>query len=194
MKRLLISAAVVATSFSLQAQTKWVIDPVHSSVNFNIEHLVISEVEGKFKTYNGTISATKPDLTDAVIDFAVDIKSIDTDNDMRDKHLISPDFFEADKYPQMTFKSTSLKKLSGNKYLLSGNLTIHGITKPAKFDVTYGGTAKDSYGNTKAGFKAKSVINRYDYGLKYNSLTEAGGATLGREVEIDLKLQFAQAK
>ncbi|HEX8378829.1 MAG TPA: YceI family protein, partial [Pedobacter sp.] len=165
MKRLLISAAVVATSFSLQAQTKWVIDPVHSSVNFNIEHLVISEVEGKFKTYNGTISATKPDLTDAVIDFAVDIKSIDTDNDMRDKHLISPDFFEADKYPQMTFKSTSLKKLSGNKYLLSGNLTIHGITKPAKFDVTYGGTAKDSYGNTKAGFKAKSVINRYDYGL-----------------------------
>jgi polyisoprenoid-binding protein YceI len=194
MKRLLISAAVVATSFSLQAQTKWVIDPVHSSVNFNIEHLVISEVEGKFKTYNGTISATKPDLTDAVIDFAVDIKSIDTDNDMRDKHLISPDFFEADKYPQMTFKSTSLKKLSGNKYLLSGNLTIHGITKPAKFDVTYGGTAKDSYGNTKAGFKAKSVINRYDYGLKYNSLTEAGGATLGKEVEIDLKLQFAQAK
>jgi polyisoprenoid-binding protein YceI len=194
MKRLLISAAVVATSFSLQAQTKWVIDPVHSSVNFNIEHLVISEVEGKFKTYNGTISATKPDLTDAVIDFAVDIKSIDTDNDMRDKHLISPDFFEADKYPQMTFKSTSLKKLSGNKYLLSGNLTIHGVTKPAKFDVTYGGTAKDSYGNTKAGFKAKSVINRYDYGLKYNSLTEAGGATLGKEVEIDLKLQFAQAK
>jgi polyisoprenoid-binding protein YceI len=194
MKQLLISAAIIAFSFSLKAQTKWVIDPVHSSVNFNIEHLVISEVEGKFKTYNGTISTSKPDLTDAIINFDIDVKSIDTDNDMRDKHLVSPDFFEADKYPQMTFKSTSLKKLSGNKYLLSGNLTIHGITKPAKFDVTYGGTAKDSYGNTKAGFKAKSVINRYDYGLKYNSLTEAGGATLGKEVEIDLKLQFAQAK
>ncbi|HEY0055864.1 MAG TPA: YceI family protein [Pedobacter sp.] len=194
MKRLLISAAIIATSLNLKSQTKWVIDPVHSSVNFNIEHLVISEVEGKFKTYNGTISAAKPDLSDAAINFDIDVKSIDTDNDMRDKHLVSPDFFEAEKYPKMTFKSTSLKKVSGNKYVLNGNLTIHGITKPAKFDVTYGGTAKDSYGNTKAGFKAKSIINRYDYGLKYNSLTEAGGATLGKEVEIDLKLQFAQAK
>ncbi|MBC8054030.1 MAG: YceI family protein [Sphingobacteriaceae bacterium] len=194
MKTLLIAAALSASTFALNAQTKWVIDPVHSSVNFNIEHLVISEVEGKFKTYEGSISAAKPDLTDAVIDFAIDVNSIDTDNDMRDKHLIAPDFFDAAKYPKMTFKSTSFKKVSGNKYVLNGNLTIHGITKPAKFDVTYGGTAKDGYGNIKAGFKAKGAINRFDYGLKYNSLTEAGGATLGKEVEIDLKLQFAKAK
>lgn len=194
MKSSLIAVALVASALSLKAQTKWVIDPVHSSVNFNIEHLVISEVEGKFKTYNGTISATKPDLTDAVIDFTVDVNSIDTDNEMRDKHLIAADFFDAEKYPKMTFKSTSLKKVSGNKYVLNGNLTIHGITKPAKFDVIYGGTAKDGYGNTKAGFKAKGIINRFDYGLKYNGLTEAGGATLGKEVQIDLKLQFAQAK
>lgn len=194
MKSSLIAVALIASSLGLKAQTKWVIDPIHSSVNFNIEHLVISEVEGKFKTYNGTISAVKPDLTDAVIDFTVDVNSIDTDNDMRDKHLIAADFFDAEKYPKMTFKSTSLKKVSGNKYVLNGNLTIHGITKPAKFDVIYGGTAKDGYGNTKAGFKAKGVINRFDYGLKYNGLTEAGGATLGKEVQIDLKLQFAQAK
>lgn len=194
MKSSLIAVALIASSLGLKAQTKWVIDPIHSSVNFNIEHLVISEVEGKFKTYNGTISAAKPDLTDAVIDFTVDVNSIDTDNDMRDKHLIAADFFDAEKYPKMTFKSTSLKKVSGNKYVLNGNLTIHGITKPAKFDVIYGGTAKDGYGNTKAGFKAKGVINRFDYGLKYNGLTEAGGATLGKEVQIDLKLQFAQAK
>ena len=194
MKSSVLALAIIASSLGLKAQTKWVIDPVHSSVNFNIEHLVISEVEGKFKTYNGTITASKADLTDAVIDFAIDVNSIDTENEMRDKHLVAPDFFDAAKYPKMTFKSTSFKKVSGNKYLLSGNLTIHGITKPAKFDVTYGGTAKDGYGNTKAGFKAKGVINRFDYGLKYNSLTEAGGATLGKEVEIDLKLQFAQAK
>ncbi len=194
MKSSLIAVAIIASSLSLKAQTKWVIDPVHSSVNFTIEHLVISEVEGKFKTYNGTIAAAKPDLTDAKIDFTVDVNSIDTDNDMRDKHLTSADFFDAEKYPKMTFKSTSLKKLSGNKYVLNGNLTIHGITKPAKFDVTYGGTAKDGYGNTKAGFKSKGVINRFDYGLKYNALTEAGGAALGKDVEIDLKLQFAQAK
>lgn len=194
MKSSLIAVALIALSLGLKAQTKWVIDPIHSSVNFNIEHLVISEVEGKFKTYNGTISAAKPDLTDAVIDFSVDVNSIDTDNEMRDKHLIAADFFDAEKYPKMTFKSTSLKKVSGNKYVLNGNLTIRGITKPAKFDVIYGGTAKDGYGNTKAGFKGKGVINRFDYGLKYNGLTEAGGATLGKEVQIDLKLQFAQAK
>lgn len=194
MKSSVLALAIIASSLGVKAQTKWVIDPVHSSVNFNIEHLVISEVEGKFKTYNGTITASKADLTDAVINFAIDVNSIDTENEMRDKHLVAPDFFDAAKYPKMTFKSTSFKKISGNKYVLSGNLTIHGITKPAKFDVTYGGTAKDGYGNTKAGFKAKGVINRFDYGLKYNSLTEAGGATLGKEVEIDLKLQFAQAK
>jgi len=194
MKSTVIALAIVASSLGLKAQTKWVIDPIHSSVNFNIEHLVISEVEGKFRTYNGSITSAKPDLTDATIEFAVDVNSIDTENDMRDKHLVSADFFDTEKYPKMTFKSTSFKKLSANKYLLSGNLTIHGITKPAKFNVTYGGTAKDGYGNTKAGFKATTTINRFDYGLKYNSLTEAGGATLGKEVEIDLKLQFAQAK
>lgn len=194
MKSTLIALSLVASTFSLSAQTKWVIDPIHSSVNFNIEHLVISEVEGKFNKYNGTISTAKPDLTDAVIEFSIDVNSIDTDNEMRDKHLIADDFFDAAKYPKMTFKSTSFKKVSANKYVLTGNLTIHGITKPAKFDVTYGGTAKDGYGNVKAGFKAKGIINRFDYGLKYNSLTEAGGATLGKDVEIDLKLQFAQAK
>lgn len=195
MKTTLIALVLISASFlNVNAQTKWVIDPVHSSVNFTIEHLVISEVEGKFKTYNGTILASKPDLTDAAIAFEVDVKSIDTDNEMRDKHLIGNDFFDADKYPKMSFKSTSFKKISGNKYVLNGNLTMHGVTKPIKFDVTYGGTAKDSYGNTKAGFKAKGTVNRYDYGLKYNSVTEAGGATLGKVVDIDLKLQFAQAK
>ena len=195
MKTSLIALLLISASFlHTKAQTKWVIDPVHSSVNFTIEHLVISEVEGKFKTYTGTILTSKPDLTDAAIAFEIDVKSIDTDNEMRDKHLIGSDFFDGDTYPKMTFKSTSFKKVSGNKYVLNGNLTLHGVTKPVKFDVTYGGTAKDGYGNTKAGFKAKGVINRFDYGLKYNSVTEAGGATLGKEVDIDLKLQFAQAK
>jgi polyisoprenoid-binding protein YceI len=194
MKKTVILLAFITTVLGAQAQTKWTVDPIHSSVKFNIEHLVISEVEGKFKTYNGTINSSKADLTDAVIDFSVDVNSIDTDNDMRDKHLTSADFFDAAKYPKLTFKSTSFKKISGNKYLLTGNLTMHGVTKPVKLDVTYGGTAKDGYGNIKAGFRATGKINRYDYGLQYNSLTEAGGATLGKEVEIDLKLQFAQVK
>ena len=97
MKSSLIAVAILASSISLNAQTKWTIDPVHSSVNFNIEHLVISEVEGKFKTYNGSITAAKADLTDAVIEFAVDVNSIVTENEMRDKHLTSADFFDAAK-------------------------------------------------------------------------------------------------
>ncbi len=194
MKSTVIALAIIASSLGLKAQTKWVIDPAHSSINFIIEHLVISEVDGKFKTYNGNLNAANPDFKDAKIDFTVDVNSINTENELRDKHLIAPDFFDAAQYPKITFKSTSFKKLSGNKYLLNGHLTMHGVTKPVKFDVTHGGVAKDPYGNTKAGFKAKGVINRYDYGLKYNKLTEAGGAALGKEVEIDLKLQFAQAK
>ncbi|RYE16770.1 MAG: YceI family protein, partial [Sphingobacteriaceae bacterium] len=153
-----------------------------------------SEVEGNFKKFNGTLTNTKPDFTDAAVDFTIDINSVDTDSEMRDKHLKGDDFFNAEKYPNMVFKSTSMKKLAGNKYALMGNLTIRNVTKPVKFDVTYGGTAKDGYGNTKAGFKASTVINRFDYGLKWNTATEAGGATVGKDVTIDMKLEFAQAK
>jgi len=155
---------------------------------------VISDVEGRFKKFNGTIKTAKPDFVDATVAFNVDVTSVYTDNDGRDKHLKSDDFFNAEQYPAMTFKSTSFKKISGNKYELKGNLTIRNVTKPVKFDVTYGGTTKDPWGNTKSGFKAKTTINRFDYGLKWNTLTEAGGATVGKDVDIDLKLEFAQAK
>jgi polyisoprenoid-binding protein YceI len=194
MKKLLliaVAALVQAVSFG---QTKWNVDNVHSSVKFSVSHLVISEVEGSFKKFAGTLASAKPDFTDAEINFTADVNSIDTDNEMRDKHLKSDDFFNAAQYPEMTFKSTSFKKLSGNKYELYGNLTIRNITKPVKFDVVYGGTAKDGYGNTKAGFKATTVINRFDYNLKWNNLTEAGGATVGKDVTLDLKLEFGQAK
>lgn len=194
MKKLIIAAALVLSQSALFAQTKWNVDPSHSSAKFTVTHLVISEVEGNFKKFNGTLTNTKPDFTDAVVDFTIDINSVDTDSEMRDKHLKSDDFFNAEKYPNMTFKSTSMKKLAGNKYALMGNLTIRSVTKPVKFDVTYGGTAKDAYGNTKVGFKASTIINRFDYGLKWNTATEAGGATVGKDVTIDMKLEFAQAK
>ncbi|WP_299289649.1 YceI family protein [uncultured Mucilaginibacter sp.] len=194
MKKLMIAAALVLTQSALFAQTKWNVDPAHSSAKFTVTHLVISEVEGNFKTFKGTMVNTKPDFTDANVDFSIDVASINTDNEMRDKHLKSDDFFNTEKYPNMIFKSTSMKKLAGNKYTLTGNLTIRDVTKPVKFDVTYGGTAKDAYGNTKVGFKANTVINRFDYGLKWNAATEAGGATVGKDVTIDLKLEFAQAK
>jgi polyisoprenoid-binding protein YceI len=194
MKKFLSIALLTAFSTTSFAQSTWNVDNAHSSVKFSVSHLVISEVEGAFKKFTGSYVTAKPDLSDAKINFNVDINSIDTDNANRDKHLKSDDFFNAAEYPQMTFTSTSITKLSDNKYALYGNLTIRNTTKPIKFDVVYGGTAKDGYGNTKAGFKATTIINRFDYNLKWNNLTEAGGATVGKDVTLDLKLEFGQAK
>lgn len=177
-----------------EAQTKWNLDNSHSNVKFTVTHMVISEVEGSFKTFSGSMTASKPDFTDAKIEFSVNIAGINTDNEQRDNHLKADDFFNAEKYPAMTFKSVSMKKLAGNKYELTGDLTIRDVTKRVKFAVTYGGTAKDPWGNTKAGFKATSTINRFDYGLKWNTLMEAGGAMVSSDVVININAEFVQAK
>jgi polyisoprenoid-binding protein YceI len=200
MKRIIqnLSALLLLTFFSVNAiaQTakNWKLDNLHSNVKFTITHLVISEVDGSFKTFEGSISNTKDDFSDASINFSVDVASVNTDNASRDGHLKGDDFFNAEAYPKMTFKSTSFKKKSGNQYTLTGDLTIRNVTKKVTFDVTYGGTAKDGYGNTKAGFKATGKINRLEYGLKWNTLTEAGGAVVGKDVSIQLNLQFALSK
>jgi polyisoprenoid-binding protein YceI len=194
MKKLFILMVLGLSQIALFGQTKWSIDAVHSSVKFTVNHLVISEVEGNFKKFTGSISSDKPDFEGSAVDFSVDVNSISTDNDMRDKHLKSPDFFDVEKFPSMTFKGTSFKKLSGNKYELAGDLTMHGVTKPVKFSVTYGGTINDGMGNTKAGFKATAVIDRFDYGLKWSKATEAGGLVVGKEVTIDVKLELVKAK
>ncbi len=194
MKKVILAAVAVAAVFSAKAQDSWTVDKTHSSVNFSVTHLVISEVDGQFKSFEGKVVAKSPDFVGANISFTVDVNSISTDNDMRDNHLKSDDFFNAAKYPKMTFKSTSFTKVSGNKYALTGDLTIRDVTKRVTFDVTYGGTVKDGYGNTKAGFKATTVINRFDYGLKWNALTEAGGATVGQDVTITINVELAKDK
>lgn len=189
-----ILASMVLTAGAFAQSSTWKTDASHSNVKFAVTHLVVSEVEGYFKTFAGTLVSAKPDFSDAAINFSVDINSINTDNEGRDKHLKSDDFFNAEKFPQMTFKSTSLKKVSDKKYVLEGDLTIRDITKRVKFDVVYGGTIKDPWGNIKAGFKATGAINRFDYNLKWNSVTEAGGAVVSKEVAITLNLEFAQQK
>jgi polyisoprenoid-binding protein YceI len=194
MRKLILVSVFSLWQIVIFAQTKWNVDFAHSSIKFTVTHLVISEVDGSFKSYTGSVTSTSPDFNDAVIDFTIDVNSISTDNDMRDKHLKSPDFFDAEKFPQISFKSASFKKVAGNKYELDGDLTMHGITKPVKFDVTYGGTVKDPYGNTKAGFKATTTINRFDYNLKWNALTEAGGAVVSQDVVINVKMELGQAK
>lgn len=188
------AASVLATAGTI-AQTSWAVDPVHSNVKFAVTHLVISEVEGNFKVFSGILrSSNGADFSKAEVDFTVDATSVNTENEMRDNHLRSEDFFNAQKFPAMRFKSTSWKKIDETNYLLEGDLTIRDITKHVLFTVTYGGTMTDGYGNIKAGFKASTVINRFDYGLKWNALTEMGGATVGQDVRINLNLQFVQQK
>lgn len=176
------------------AQTTWVVDDVHSNVRFSVSHLIISEVEGSFKVYSGALAFENADLANAKVDFAVDVASINTENVMRDGHLKSDDFFNAEQFPKMTFKSVAWKKLDDKRYELEGDLTIRDITRRVTFAVVFGGTIKDPWGNVKAGFKATTTINRFEYGLKWNGLTEAGGMTVGKDVAIVLNLEFTQNK
>lgn len=173
--------------------TKWVIDKTHSSIVFSVSHMVVSETEGYFKIFDGSMENTKPDFSDAKINFTIDVNSLNTESDSRDKHLKSDDFFNVEKYPTIKFESTSFKPVSGKKYKLTGNLTIRDVTKPVTFDVTYGGSISTSKGN-KAGFKATTTINRFDYNLKWNNATETGGLVVGKEVEITVKVELNEVK
>lgn len=177
---------------SVNDVTKWTIDKAHSGVKFAVTHLVVSEIEGSFKVFDGSMENTKPDFSDAKVSFTVDVNSINTDNEMRDKHLKSDDFFNAEKYPLMKFTSTSFTPAGGNKYKLSGNLTIRDITKPVVFDVTYGG-AVNAMGGTRMGFKAKTTIDRFDYNLKWNKQVEAGGLVVSKEVDITINVELKKS-
>ena len=176
-----------------QVPTKWKLDKGHSNVRFTVTHMVVSEVDGAFKIYDGSLEHTKADFSDAKVAFSVDVASVNTDNERRDGHLKGDDFFSADKFPQMKFESTSWKPLGNNKYKVDGNLTIRDVTKPVSFDVTYGGTITTAQG-AKAGFKAKTTINRFDYNLKWDRATEAGGLVVGKDVEVTINTEFNQVK
>jgi polyisoprenoid-binding protein YceI len=186
--------ALMAAGTQLVNAADWTADLSHSKVRFSISHMAVSETDGSFKVYDAKVSSEAADFSDAKIEFTIDVNSINTDNDMRDGHLKGEDFFNAAKYPKMTFKSVSFKKVSGNKYILEGDLTIKDVTKRVKFDVVYGGTVKDPYGNTKAGFKVTGIVDRYAFGLKYNALTEAGGAMIGQEVNFVVNLELQKQK
>ncbi len=174
----------------VQAVT-WTIDKYHTDVRFSVSHLVVSDVDGRFKSFDGGMTSAKPDFSDAAINFTVDVNSINTDNENRDKHLQSDDFFNAAKFPQIKFVSKSFQSLGSSKYKLTGDLTIRDVTKPVTFDVTYGGTVTSaSMGGTYAGFKAKTTINRFDYNLKWDKTTEAGGLVVGKDVEITLNISM----
>lgn len=191
MKKLSLAIALFSIVL-VNAQSTWNFDASHSSVRFAVDHMVISEVEGKFTSFEGTVESSKEDFSDAKINFKIDVNSVDTDNEKRDGHLKNEDFFDTPKYPEMTFESTSVEKLKEGKYNLTGNLTLHGVTKEITLAMNYGGTVKDPWGNTRAGLKVTGSLNRTDFGLKYNSTLEAGGLMLGEEVELSCKMELVK--
>ncbi|PTQ93566.1 polyisoprenoid-binding protein YceI [Mucilaginibacter yixingensis] len=172
--------------------TKWVLDPMHSEVQFKVKHLVISTVTGSFKSFEGSFEANEEDFSDAQIEFSLDVDSIDTNQEQRDGHLKAGDFFDVENHPKITFKSTSFTKTGDDEYKLAGDLTIKGVTKPVNLNVEHGGIATDFYGNTKAGFEVTGKINRKDFGLTWDGITEAGSIVLGDEIKLIINTQFAK--
>jgi len=171
--------------------TNWVIDPTHSEIQFKVKHMVITTVTGSFTEFNGSAESAD-DFENASIRFEADVHSINTNNEQRDGHLKGPDFFEADKYPKLSFTSTKFTKTGDDQFELTGDLTIKGVTKPVSLAVEYTGTVKDPYGQTKAGFELKGKINRKDFGLTWHVLTEAGGALVSDEVRLEANLQLVK--
>lgn len=175
-----------------QAATKWVIDPLHSEVQFKVKHLMVSTVTGSFAQYEGTVEMAGDDFEDAQIQFSADIDSISTGNEQRDGHLKSGEFFDAEQFPKLTFESTGMSKTGDDTYNLRGNLTLHGVTKPVTLKAEYGGQMVDFYGQTKAGFEVTGTIKRKEFGLVWDGVTEAGGVVLSDDVRLVMNIQVTK--
>lgn len=178
---------------AVATKTKWNIDPTHTEVQFKVKHLVISTVTGFFKKFSGSVETESDDFDGATVSFSLDTTSVDTNQADRDAHLKSPDFFSSEQYPSIDFKNGILKKVNDNEYVLSGPLTIRDVTKEVKLNVELGGIMNDPWGNTKAGFEVNGKINRKDFGLNWNTVTEAGGVLVGEEVKLHINVQVAKA-
>lgn len=166
------------------------IDTVHSEIGFKVKHLMISSASGVFKTFDATVDAEKEDFSDAKINFEADVASIDSKNVQRDEHLKSEDFFNAEKFPKLTFVSKSISKKSDVEFELRGDLTIRDVTKEVDLDVEYNGTVKDPWGQLKAGFEINGKISRNDFGLKWSAVTEAGGLVVGDEIKLHMNIEM----
>lgn len=179
---------------STDTKTLWNIDTSHSEIQFKVKHLVISTVTGSFKSYNARVETPEDEsFEEAEVSFEAGINSISTNDEDRDTHLKSDDFFNAEEHPKLTFKSTAIEKTGDNEYKITGNLTIRDVTKEVKLKAIHGGTVVDPYGQTKAGFEVTGTINRKEFGLKWSAVTEAGNMVVGNEVKLILNVQFVKA-
>lgn len=174
--------------------TKWVSDPTHSEILFKIKHLMITNVKGEFRNFSVSMDTEGEDFSNGKTTVEIEADSIFTNNNDRDNHLKSADFFEAEKFPKLKFKSTAFSKLDEENYQLKGLLTIKEVSKEIALDVEFGGLMKDPYGNEKAGFSVSGKINRKDWGLNWNAALEAGGVMVSEEVRINAEIQLVKQK
>jgi polyisoprenoid-binding protein YceI len=176
------------------ATTTWNLDPTHSHAEFKVKHMMISNVKGSFSGLAGKLVEDTVSPTGSSLDASISVSSLSTGDVQRDGHLKSADFFDAEKFPQMTFKSTKVEKKGEEDYAVTGDLTIHGVTKPVTFAVEGPSQpGKDPYGNIRIGLSATTKINRKDFGLSWNAALETGGILIGEDVQISLEVQFIKA-
>lgn len=190
-----ISAIIALALPGLAAASNWTIDQDHSNVGFKVKHLMVSNVKGEFRTFNGTLEINDQDVTKSKVAVNIETPSITTGVTKRDDHLKSPDFFDVAKYPAMTFVSKRVQKAGNDKLKVYGDLTLHGVTKEVVLDVEGPSKAyKDPWGNIKRGASATAKINRKDFGLTWNAAIESGGVVVGDEVTISLEVELLKAK
>ena len=171
----------------------WAVDKVHSNATFKVRHLM-ANVGGQFRDFDAAINIDRADPAKSSVEFTIQAASIDTGNDSRDKHLRSADFFDVEKFPTITFKSTSVKPTSKNTFDVTGDLTMHGVTKRVTLPVEFLGFGKDGRGNEKAGFSIATTVNRKDYGIVWNRTFDDGGVLLGEDVKVAIDLEVNRKK
>jgi polyisoprenoid-binding protein YceI len=177
---------------AVSAKTKWAVDPAHSELAFKVKHLMITNVHGEFRKFAADVTSDGDDFTRSSVSVTIDAASILTNDDKRDAHLKSVDFFDVEKFPELKFKGTSFKKSADGDYKLKGLLTIRDVSREVYFDVEFGGIQKDPWGNEKAGFSLSGKINRRDFGLNWNAALESGGMLVSDEVKISAEVQFVK--
>ena len=185
-----VVAGTVLISGLAQADT-WKVDPAHSSLNFTVRHMVISTVHGQFTSFSGEANWDGKDLSAGSITVTADTKSISTDNQKRDDHLRSSDFFAADSFPAITFKSTKVTPAKDGKFTITGDLTIRGVTKPVTFDAEFSGVV-DAFGSQRAGFSAEATINRQDFGVSWSKALDSGGLVAGNDVKMTIEMELVK--
>jgi polyisoprenoid-binding protein YceI len=174
----------------MSTKTTWALDPTHSEIGFKVKHMMFTNVSGSFTQFDAAVETESDSFDNAKFSFKAKIDSITTGNKDRDTHLLSPDFFDAATFPEISFTSTGFSKILDGEFELTGDLTLHGITKPIQLNTEFGGLAKDPWGNTKAGLSITGKIDRKDWGLNWNSALETGGVLVGEEIKLNFELQF----